>query len=295
MTTAVDQIRQLQRTEADLVASRSILSCLADADACPPEWVDEFDRLRSAQYSAELSTYARIVEKLRVTNPSAYQAIKARPFSARLIPGLPPRLVGKVEAKRAKGTDPAAPDGADLLVAVMRRPPHWGQSLPIDAEAVALDVVRMQRDGYGLIWPYFVAVGVGALVAYLYLDEDPTIPQMEIQADEYHEFLSVVGPVLRQVGSGMSDGTISAQQASTMLATLQAICPAGALPAVPGATSCTFGSCLRWFVMTTVVAAGGVLLFAAVKGAFRVTPQLEPVRTRVLFPRKEPKRLGRSR
>lgn len=295
MGAAVDHVRQLQRTEADLLASREILACLAEANACPPEWVDEFDRLRAAHYTAETSTYRQITEKLRATDVVAYQKLKASGYKPRLIPGLPPRLVGKVAAKRAKGVVPGAPDYADLLQQLMQMPPRV--ELPIDADLVALELDREKSEGYGAIWPYLVVAGISALVTYLVVDDDPNTSQLEIQTDQYHEFLSSVGPILRQVGSGMASGNITPQQASMMLASLQAICPRVALSPVPGASICGFKSCTRFFVGFAFASAAAVIVIAGLRGAFRVeggtapTRILPPPEGKVLIPRAEPKQM----
>ena len=62
MTTGAQAIRDLARSEADLVQAHAILDCLQRADACPQEWIDEYERLRSAHYAAGQSTYRQLTE-----------------------------------------------------------------------------------------------------------------------------------------------------------------------------------------------------------------------------------------
>ncbi len=306
MTTAADALQRLQRSEADLEQARAILACLADASMCPPEWVDEFDRLRQAQYTSSVSVYQQLRDKVLEIDPTGTYLARwdAMVPAPRMVPGLAPRHRNKVEAKRSKGKDPSRPDYADLLVLQMGIPKPK-RLLPIDAELVAAEARRETTEGYGDPgegagssyggwWlPAAVAIGVVGLAVYYALKEDPATAQLEIQTEQYHEYLGVVGPMLSQIASGMESGALSTAQAASLIGQLQRLCPAGTLPNVPGASVCGLSSCFKWFAGAATVAALLILVGAWTQGYFKrvgpgeARPELLPSPERVKFWRRK--------
>lgn len=240
MTTVGQSLQDLARSEQDLLEARAILDCLANADACPAEWVEEYDRLRAAHLASGQSLYGQITQMgAEIEEPQPVAALSTEGIN-----------------KSSRRTT--------LQVAMLR---SFGmpRSSMVALRTAALTVLPASK----LIWweAAAIAAGVGAYFVAQSLREDPGAAQVREQAAQYRDFVGMVTTQMREGMLAVRQGRMTAAEYNQLIANLRSVCPDAALPALPGVQSCGLSSCQRWFLAGFLVSAALVALAAWSKSA----------------------------
>ncbi len=240
MTTVGQSLQDLARSEQDLLEARAILDCLARADACPQEWIEEYDRLRAAHLASGQSLYGQITQMgAEISEPQ---------------PVAPVSTDGTNKSSR----------GSRLQVAVLR---SFGmpRTSTVALRTASLTVLPASK----LVWweAAAIAAGVGAYFLSQALREDPGAAQVREQAAQYRDFIGMVSTQMREGMLAVRQGRMTPSEYNQLIANLRSVCPQAALPALPGVQSCGMSSCQRWFLAGLLVSAALVALAAWGKAA----------------------------
>lgn len=228
MTTGAQAIQDLARSEADLVQAHAILDCLQRADACPQEWIDEYERLRSAHYAAGQSTYQQLTSAgVQMGQPGAVPAL----------------------------ADPSKSRGNSRFAGLMLRDRGVPRTTTVALRTIPTPTGTPKAVQF---WAAFAASAILGYAVYQTFHTDPGADQIRAQSDQFRDYVGLTGPILRDGMLAVRSGQMTPQEYTQLVRALQDVCPREVLGPLPGVASCGLSSCQKWFWAGFLLSAAAV-------------------------------------